>query len=147
MTTPFLPHPQPRVTLSQRGRQRLPQWLDRHQESESGAIMYTALIMGIGAGLGAIVFRRLIANFQSLTYAGLGGLMAGIVPYHLLIIPAVSCLILDPLINFMPVQPKDMAFQKRWKPSLYAVGASLLVWPLSNHWHQPLHCGVNAKKP
>ena len=41
--------------------------------SESAIIMLTALVVGAGAGLGAVVFRRLIAGAQTLAYGGLGG--------------------------------------------------------------------------
>ncbi len=92
--------------VARQGRQRLSQWLDRHQAPESGIVMFTALIVGIGAGLGAVVFRWLIAAFQSLAYDGLGKWLAGIAPYHLLIIPAVGGLIFGPLIYFYAREAK-----------------------------------------
>ncbi len=85
-------------SLGQRWRQRLQQWLDQYAVPESGIIIFTALIVGIGAGLGAVVFRRLIEGMQMLAYDGLGGLLADIAPYHLLVIPAVGGLIFGPLI-------------------------------------------------
>jgi len=60
--------------------------------------MFTALIVGIGSGLGAVIFRRLIEGVQVLAYDGLGGLLEGIAPFHLLIIPALGGLIVGPLI-------------------------------------------------
>jgi len=60
--------------------------------------MLTALIVGIGSGLGAVIFRRLIEGVQVLSYDGLGGLLEGIAPFHLLIIPALGGLIVGPLI-------------------------------------------------
>ncbi len=79
-------------------RRRLPHWLDQHRVSESGVIMLTALIVGVGAGLGAVVFRRLIGGAQSLAYGGLGGLLEAISPFHLLIIPALGGAIVGPLV-------------------------------------------------
>ena len=79
-------------------RQHLSQWLDRHEVSESAIIMSTALVVGIGAGLGAVIFRWLIEGVQALAYDGLGGLLKGIAPFHLLIIPAVGGVIFGPLI-------------------------------------------------
>jgi CIC family chloride channel protein len=79
-------------------RQSLSQWLDRQALSESAIIMLTALVVGIGAGLGAVIFRRLIAGVQSLAYGGLGGLLEAIAPYYLLIIPALGGAIFGPLI-------------------------------------------------
>jgi CIC family chloride channel protein len=81
-----------------RWRQRLPRWLDQRMVSESGVILFTALIVGIGAGLGAVIFRRLIEGAHRLAYDGLGGMMEGIYPFYLLIIPALGGLIVGPLI-------------------------------------------------
>jgi CIC family chloride channel protein len=85
-------------SLGQRWRQPLSQWLDRHPMPESGVIMFTALVVGVGAGLGAVVFRRLIEGMQTLAYDGLGGLLQGITPLHLIIIPTVGGAIYGPLI-------------------------------------------------
>jgi CIC family chloride channel protein len=76
----------------------LPRWLDQRALSESSVILFTALIVGVGAGLGAVVFRRLIEGVQTLAYDGLGGLMEGIYPFYLLIIPALGGAIFGPLI-------------------------------------------------
>jgi CIC family chloride channel protein len=81
-----------------RGRQLLSQWLDHQAISESAVIMLTALVVGIGAGLGAVVFRWLIAEMQTLAYDRLGGLLQSIAPFHLLIIPALGGAIFGPLI-------------------------------------------------
>jgi H+/Cl- antiporter ClcA len=81
-----------------RWRQLLPRWLDQRMLSESGVILFTALIVGIGAGLGAVIFRRLIEGVHRLAYGGLGGLMEGIYPFYLLIIPALGGAIFGPLI-------------------------------------------------
>ena len=85
-------------SFSREGRQRIARWLDRQEASESAIVMFTALVVGIGAGLGAVVFRRLIDGVHTLSYDGLGGLLAGIAPFHLLIIPAVGGAIYGPLI-------------------------------------------------
>ncbi len=79
-------------------RQRLPRWLDQRRLSESGVILFTAVIVGIGAGLGAVVFRRLIEGVHRLAYGGLAGAMEGIYPFYLLIIPALGGAIFGPLI-------------------------------------------------
>jgi CIC family chloride channel protein len=85
-------------SLGQRWLRSLSQWLDQHAVPESGTIMFTALVVGIGSGLGAVIFRRLIGGVQVLAYGGLGGLLEGIAPFHLLIIPALGGLIVGPLI-------------------------------------------------
>ena len=86
--------------------QRLSQWLDRHGVSESGVIMLTALVIGVGGGLGAVIFRWLIGSMQTLAYDGLGSLLAGIAPYHLLIIPALGGAIFGPLIYYFAREAK-----------------------------------------
>ncbi len=65
---------------------------------ESVAIFLTALLVGVGAGLGAVLFRRLITFFQKLFYVDLASLLEAIHPYHLLVIPALGGLIFGPLI-------------------------------------------------
>jgi CIC family chloride channel protein len=79
-------------------RQWLRQVLDQLVVPESVAIILTALAVGIGAGLGAVVFRRLIAGMQTLAFQGLGGALKSIAPFHLLIIPALGGAIYGPLI-------------------------------------------------
>lgn len=78
--------------------QRFSAWLSRQVLPESSIILLTALVVGAGAGLGAVLFRWLIGSMQTLAYDGLGGLLQGIAPYHLLIIPAVGGAIYGPLI-------------------------------------------------
>jgi CIC family chloride channel protein len=68
--------------------------------------MFTALVVGVGAGLGAVVFRRLIEGMQALAYDGLGGLLEGIAPFHLLIIPALGGAIVGPMIYFFAREAK-----------------------------------------
>lgn len=73
-------------------------WFDRQKMSESLSIMVTALAVGIGAGLGAVLFRWMIVSFQTLFFVRLAGWMQGIQPYHLIILPALGGLIFGPLI-------------------------------------------------
>lgn len=79
-------------------RARLSQWLSRHKAPESMVIMLSALVVGIGAGLGAVAFRRLINGFQAVAFGDLGSLLSGISPLHLIIIPALGGAIFGPLI-------------------------------------------------
>jgi len=72
--------------------------LDRHKVPEYSVVLLTAILVGIGAGLGAVVFRRLIQGVFDLAYGGLGGLLKGIGPIHLLIIPAIGGAIYGPMI-------------------------------------------------
>ncbi|MBN1313840.1 MAG: chloride channel protein [Anaerolineales bacterium] len=87
-----------RLHLGGRVRRDLAQWIDRHDVPESAIVMLTALVVGIGAGLGAVLFRWLIHGVQSIAFDGLGGLLSSIKPFHLLIIPALGGLIYGPLV-------------------------------------------------
>jgi len=73
-------------------------WFDHHRMSESITILFTALVVGLGAGLGAVVFRRLISFFQTLSFESIAHLLDPIQPFHLLIIPALGGLVFGPLI-------------------------------------------------
>ncbi|MEE9591106.1 MAG: chloride channel protein [Thermodesulfobacteriota bacterium] len=93
-------------SFSQQFRIRLSQWFDRHAVSESGMIMLTALVVGVGAGLGAVLFRRLIMGVRVLSYEGVGGFLQGIAPFHILIIPALGGAIFGPLIYLFAREAK-----------------------------------------
>lgn len=80
------------------GRERLLNWSGRRGVPESAIVLFTALLVGIGAGLGAVVFRRLIDGVRILAYGGLGNLLGKIAPFHLLIIPAIGGAVFGPLI-------------------------------------------------
>jgi CIC family chloride channel protein len=81
-----------------RWRHLLPRLLDQQAVSESGIIMVSALVVGAGAGLGAVFFRWLIKTVQTLAYEGLAGYLQNISPFYLLIIPAIGGAIYGPLI-------------------------------------------------
>ena len=74
------------------------QWFDRHGMSESITILLTALVVGVGAGFGAVVFRRLIAYFQIFFWEDIANFLDGLQPIYLFIIPALGGLIFGPLI-------------------------------------------------
>jgi CIC family chloride channel protein len=59
--------------------------------------MFTALLVGIGAGLGAVAFRWLIEAAQLVFYGGLGSLIE-FNPLKLLIIPALGGLLTGPIV-------------------------------------------------
>jgi len=81
-----------------RWRHFLPRLLDQQAVSESGIIMISALVVGIGSGLGAVFFRWLIKTVQTLAYEGLAGRLQIISPFYLLIIPAIGGAFYGPLI-------------------------------------------------
>ncbi len=90
--------------LSDRWRRHIPQWLDKRDIPESGMIMVTALIVGVGAGLGAVFFRWLIGAVHSISYEHVAAYLS--YPYYLVIIPAIGGLIIGPLIYKYPLEAK-----------------------------------------
>ncbi|MBN1179352.1 MAG: chloride channel protein [Anaerolineae bacterium] len=85
-------------SAGQRLRQMMAQWLDQFNIPESAVIISTALVVGIGSGLGAVLFHLLIDGTRALTYEGLEGVLRGIAPFHLMLIPALGGLIVGVLI-------------------------------------------------
>jgi CIC family chloride channel protein len=81
-----------------RWRHLLPRLLDQQAISESGIIMITALVVGGGAGLGAVFFRWLIKSVQTLAYQGFAGRMPNFSNLYLLVIPAIGGAVYGPLI-------------------------------------------------
>jgi CIC family chloride channel protein len=92
--------------FSHKWRIYLAQWFDQHGVSESTMLMFTALAVGVGAGLGAVFFRHLISGVRAISYDGLGGILHWMAPFHLLIIPAVGGAIFGPLIYLFAREAK-----------------------------------------
>lgn len=65
---------------------------------ESGLIIGTALIVGIGSGLGAVVFKTLVEGASEFTFHDLGNFFNTSTPWHLVIIPLIGGLISGPII-------------------------------------------------
>ncbi|UCD99381.1 MAG: chloride channel protein [Chloroflexota bacterium] len=77
---------------------RVTRRLNRSDIPESGIIILTALIVGVGAGLGAVVFRRLIQWITHLSFTSIAGFLDPISPFQYILIPAVGGLIVGVLI-------------------------------------------------
>ena len=90
--------PQP----GQRVRFRSPQWLT----DETTVMMTLALIVGLGGGLGAVIFRWLIAVCERFFFGTLGGWLTFLGRAHLLLIPALGALAFGPLIFFFAPEAK-----------------------------------------
>jgi CIC family chloride channel protein len=80
--------------------------LDRLQPSETAILIGTAMIVGAGTGLGAVLFIRMISWIQNLLFFGgksvLGFLGLGLV----VLIPALGGLIAGPIIAFFAKEAK-----------------------------------------
>lgn len=85
---------------------RLSAWLDRRQPPETVVLMGTALLVGLGAGAGAIIFRWLIDQVQRISFEGLNGAFPLLGDYVLILAPALGGLIVGPLIYFFAREAK-----------------------------------------
>jgi CIC family chloride channel protein len=80
--------------------------LDRWQPPERVVLVLTALIVGIGAGLGAVAFRWLIGSMGEFSFTavpsalGLGG------RYYVVLIPAIGGLAVGPMTYFLAREAK-----------------------------------------
>ncbi len=85
---------------------RLPQWIDHIQPSETAVLIGTAITVGLGTGLGAVIFIRLIALVQKVFFEGgenkFGWLGRGL----FILIPTLGGLIAGPVISFFAKEAK-----------------------------------------
>src|ERR1051325_4121060 len=85
---------------------RLPHLLDRLQPSETAVLLGTAILVGAGTGLGAIIFIQLIALIQSLIFQG-GATYLGFLGRGLFILaPALGGLLAGPIIAYFAKEAK-----------------------------------------
>lgn len=82
------------------------QWLDRWQPPETVILIGTALLVGVGAGFGAIIFRWLIGSFTTLAFQGGKSALGAMGPYYVIIIPAFGGLLVGPMIYFFAREAK-----------------------------------------
>ena len=71
-------------------------------------LLATAVLVGLGAGLGAVVFRWLIEHVHQLAFESLPELV-GQNRIYLILAPALGGLIVGPLIYFLLAKPRDTA--------------------------------------
>lgn len=77
---------------------RITSILDRYSISEPIVVIITAVIVGIGAGLGAVLLDWLIDGIKEITYLNIFERFSSIPSYYLFIIPAGGGLIFGPMI-------------------------------------------------
>lgn len=97
------------VRLGERWRtftHRFARLLDRLQPPERAVLVMTAVVVGIGAGLGAVVFRWLIASFTRLFFDGGRVALGFLGAYYVVLIPAIGGLIVGPLVYFFAREAK-----------------------------------------
>ena len=77
---------------------RITRRLNQTELPESAIIIITALVVGVGAGIGAYIFRRLIDFIFQLSFVQIAGFLSPITPYQYILIPAAGGLIVGVLI-------------------------------------------------
>jgi len=75
-------------------------------DKESSVMLLTSLIVGICAGLGAVIFRHLIDWIQNFAYEDLAGILSDWQPLHLILIPALGGAIVGPLVYYFAREAK-----------------------------------------
>ena len=87
-------------------RLRLQTFSDRFHISENNILIITAIVIGIGTGLGAVFFIWLIDQVQYLFFEGGQALLGGMGRWLLVLIPAAGGLIAGPVIAFFASEAK-----------------------------------------
>ena len=79
------------LSLLQRLRTGIARWIDRREVSKSAITFATSILVGVGAGLGATVFRWLIEKIRWVAYDSGGWADFGWA--RLLLVPAIRGLV------------------------------------------------------
>jgi len=79
---------------------RLSNILDRIRSNELVFGVILAIIVGVIAGFGAVVFRWLISTFQTLFFGGGGTILSFLGQYYIILLPVVGGLIVGLLVHF-----------------------------------------------
>ncbi len=74
--------------------------------SDSGILIGTAVLVGIGSGLGAVLFTYLVEFVQKLAFEDFAELFHFDQPWHLIIIPIIGALITGPIIYLFAREAK-----------------------------------------
>lgn len=85
---------------------RLRRLLDRWQPPETGILIGTAVIVGLGGGLGAVVFRWLINSFTHISFEVMRDWLSFMGPAYVIIVPAIGGLLVGPMIYFFAREAK-----------------------------------------
>jgi len=90
----------------ERARLNVRDLLDRIRFSETTTLIVTAIVIGAGTGLGAVLFIRLIELVQEVFFSGGETLFGGLGRWLLVLIPVVGGLIGGPIIAFFASEAK-----------------------------------------
>ncbi len=85
---------------------RIRRLLDRWQPPETGVLIATALIVGLGGGLGAVVFRWLINSFTHIFFDRMRDWLGFMGAAYVIVVPAIGGALVGPLIYFFAREAK-----------------------------------------
>ncbi len=80
--------------------------LDRLQPPEQAVLLATALVVGLGAGLGAVVFRWLINTVRTFAFSQMPQWLGFLGQYYIILIPALGGLVIGPMIYLFAREAK-----------------------------------------
>jgi CIC family chloride channel protein len=80
--------------------------LDRWQPPETGVLIATAVIVGLGGGLGAVAFRWLINSFTHIFFDVMQNWLSFMGPAYVILVPAIGGLLVGPMIYFFAREAK-----------------------------------------
>ncbi|MDY6893178.1 MAG: chloride channel protein, partial [Chloroflexota bacterium] len=90
--------------------ERITSWLQRSlswlTSSEAATGIVVSTVVGIAAGLGAVAFRWLIENFETLFFDGGAQLFADLGRYYIILIPAIGGLLVGLIVHFFAREAK-----------------------------------------
>lgn len=89
----------------QRVSNRLRAWVDQAQPPELALVLGTSLLVGLGTGLGSVVFRWLLRWFSRLAFEVIPA-RRPVGPLYIVIVPAVGGLLVGPLTYFFAREAK-----------------------------------------
>lgn len=76
------------------------------ESSETAVTVTTSALVGVGAGLAAVVFRWLIAFFTRIAFGGAERALWFLGPYQVILVPALGGLLVGPLVYFFAREAK-----------------------------------------
>lgn len=80
--------------------------LDRLQPPETAVLISLAVVVGVGAGLGTVVFVWLIGFFKSLFFGGGAQVLSFLGSYHVILLPILGGLIVGPIVTYWASEAK-----------------------------------------
>ncbi len=86
---------------------RIRTWVDQAQPPELGLVLGTSLLVGLGTGVGSVVFRWLLSLISRLAFEVVPSLLGtGISTFYIILVPALGGLLVGPLTYFFAREAK-----------------------------------------